>query len=235
MKKLRIFLYRYAYQAIATVLLVLTIIFFLLSTRINNLKDLLVNMSAGSLTALLTVFFIDLLREGYKETKWGQARVIANEDLFELANMLVSYTTIPFGYKVTNYRKSEKDLKQWGFTTLKHILGDIRKKNISDLFKRFDVKKWEHLEMNLLFIKPTITDYLRTYNEVLTSNLLAKLLKVRRSFNKFYYLFGLVNIGFIKERKPVDKVLVNGLAEDLDAYFDSVDELFTEIEKLNEK
>ncbi|KKT58107.1 MAG: hypothetical protein UW51_C0006G0194 [Candidatus Amesbacteria bacterium GW2011_GWA1_44_24] len=235
MREIKRFIYRNAYPVIFILLVVLAIIFYFFSFHLQNMRDYLVNLSAGSISALLTVFLIDLLRERNKEIKWGQAKTIATEDIVELSTMLVSYMTIPFGYKVTDYKQDNKDLKKWGFSILKQILNDIQKKDISNLFRQLSYDKWEHLELNLLFIKPTLTDYIQTYSEILAPDLLGKMLKVRRTFNKFYYLFGLANIGFIKDKKPLDKVLLNGLAEDLNTYFDSVNELFTEVDKLNEK
>lgn len=235
MRVIKRFIYRNAYLVIFVLLVVLAIIFYFFSFRLQNMRDYLVNLSAGSISALLTVFLIDLLRERNKEIKWGQAKAIATEDIVELSNMLVSYMTISFGYKVTDYKQDNKDLKKWGFSTLRQILNDIQKKDISNLFRQLSYDKWGHLELNLLFIKPALTDYIQTYSEILAPDLLGKMLKVRRNFNKFYYLFGLANTGFIKDKKPLDNVLLNGLAEDLNTYFDSVNELFTEVGKLNEK
>lgn len=210
-----------------------------------TIGDFWINLSASAIAVILTVFFIDFLLERHKEIKWKDGKTTAKEDTAELINMLISYIAAPLGFTVFNYkREGTEDLDQWSSQVIEHIFEDIQRRNLSQLLNGMTKDKWQHLELNLLFLKQGLSENIQLYGEILPPELFGKLLKVRRSFNKFYFSFGLISDLFTKDesewplnKKGVEqnrlirKTLLDGFTKDLKDYFSNLAELLLEFKK----
>jgi len=216
------------FRSLLSFLSLLTI--FLLWLGIKNviqLGDFWINLSAGTATLIGTLFIIDVILDRRRKLEFNEARNMAKDDLTQLANMMISYMASPFKLTVLNYErgKEDNDLEKWSTEVLGHILQDIKKQDKVKLLSRLNNDGWQHLQLDLMFIKPSLSENLLLYKELLPARILGKLLKLRRTFNNFYFYFGLLYEGFIRDNRSLPDNAVKGMADDLNKYFSVLEQL----------
>ena len=190
-----------------------------------QLGDFWINLAAGAATLIGTLFIIDVILDRRRKTELREAHDTAKVDIAQLTNMLISYMASPFKITVFNYERGTQNVEVWSNEVLGHILEDIKKRDKLKLLSSLNKDGWEHFQLNLLSIKPSLSETLTLYKELLPPEILGKVLKLRRSFNTFYYSFGLLYIGFITDNKAIPAHLLEGLANDLSVYFLDVEHL----------
>lgn len=224
--------------------LVLLIILFLLTSTLYLMdfllmKDLWVNLSAGFILLIATVFVIDVLLEKRKQAELKEALDVSEADLRELTNMLVSYPALALGFNTINFKEATNPERN-----IEAIAKDMVSQTIvivltpGNLYKSLlamDIKQWEHLEINLISIKSSLNEKVPIYQSLLTSSVLGKLLKTRKSFNTLYFTFGLFSQIFI--HKPVagkddlKGVFIKNLEQNFIQYYKDVANLIKLIER----
>ena len=217
----------YKFQGLLIVLLIMTITLLWLGLRnMIELGDFWINLSAGSATLIGTLFVIDVILDRRKKIEFSEAHDTAKSDLTQLANMMISYMAAPFRLTVFNYERGTRDLETWSTEVLGHILQDIKKRDKTKLLSGLNKDGWQHLQLDLMFIKPSLSENLLLYKELLPPHVLGKLLKLRRTFSDFYFYFGLLYEGFIRDGKSSPDSAVKGMADDLDQYFSDLEQLY---------
>lgn len=215
------------FRGLLAVLLTLTIILLWLGLRnVIGLGDFWINLSAGSATLIGTLFVIDVILTHRRKLEFSEAHDIAKGDLTQQANMMISYMSAPFKLTVFNYERGDKDLATWSAEVLSHIFQEIKKRNKEKLLSNLNWDGWQHLQLNLMLIKPSLSENLLLYKELLPPDVLGKLLKLRRTFNNFYFYFGLLYEGFIRGKKALPDNAIKGMADDLEQYFSDLEQLF---------
>ena len=215
------------FQGLLIVLLIVTILLLWLGLKnIIELGDFWINLSAGSATLIGTLFVIDVILDHRKKLEFSEAHDTAKSDLTQLANMMVSYMAAPFKITVFNYERGDKDVEAWSTEVLGLILQDIKNRDKAKLLSGLNKDGWQHLQLDLMFIKPSLSENLLLYKEFLPPHVLGKLLKLRRTFSDFYFYFGLLYEGFIRDGKPLPDSAVKGMADDLNQYFSDLEQLF---------
>lgn len=223
------------FRGLLTVLLTLTIMLLWLGLKnMVNLGDFWVNLSAGSATLIGTLFVIDVILDRRRRTELAEARNTTKGDLTQLANMMVSYISAPFKLTVFNYERGDKDVETWSTEILSHILQEIKKRDKEKLLSSLSWNGWQHLQLNLMFIKPSLSENLLLYKELLPPEVLGKLLRLRKTFNNFYFYFGLLYEGFIRNKKALPSNVTKGMADDLEQYFSDLEQLFNALKNWKE-
>lgn len=198
-------------------------------------KDLCINLSAGGITSLFTIFGIDFLIQRSNEAKWAEAKKTARSDMVYLTNMLASHFEIPLGFKITDYQVGNENLEENARKFIKGIIDEILRGDIQKLLQSMTTDRWEQLLLNLFLMRQSLTEASQLYIGILPPEILGKLLAVRRSFQGFYFSFGLVpelftkqqaewpsNKGGIENNKSIRTNLLHGLAKDLKQYFEQL-------------
>jgi len=96
-------------------------------------NDLFINLAAGGITTLLTLFGVDFLIQRSEKEKWQEAKNTAKSDMVYLTNMMTSNISIPLGYKPTDYEIDRDNLEESSRHLMKVILGDLLKKDTDQL------------------------------------------------------------------------------------------------------
>lgn len=219
------------FRSLIFLLFVSTIISLLLGIKnVLGLGDFWINLAAGVATLIGTLFIIDVILDRRRKTELREAHDTAKTDITQLSNMLISYMASPFKITVFNYERGTQDLEVWSDQVLSHILEDIKKRDKLKLLSSLNKDGWEHLQLDILSIKPSLSETLSLYKDLLPPEILGKMFKLRRSFNNFYYSFGLLYIGFITDNKAIPTHLLEGLANDLSKYFLDVEHLLNAIQ-----
>lgn len=219
------------FRLLLSVLFVATILLLWLGVKnVIQLGDFWINLAAGTATLVGTLFIIDVILDRRRKTELREAHDTAKTDITQLTNMLISYMASPFKITVFNYERGTQDVETWSDQVLSHILEDIKKRDKLKLLSSLNKDGWEHLQLDILSIKPSLSETLSLYKDLLPPEILGKMLKLRRSFNNFYYSFGLLYIGFITDNKAIPTHLLEGLANDLSEYFLDVEHLLNAIQ-----
>lgn len=214
------------FRLLLSALFVATILLLWLGVKnVIQLGDFWINLAAGTVTLVGTLFVIDVILDRRRKTELREAHGTAKVDIAQLTNMLISYMASPFKITVFDYERGTQNIEVWSNEVLGHILEDIKKRDKLKLLSSLNKDGWEHFQLNLLFIKPSLSETLALYKELLPPEILGKILKVRRSFNNFYYSFGLLYIGFITDNKAIPTHLLEGLENDLSEYFLDVEHM----------
>lgn len=216
------------FRGLLTVLFLVTIVLLLLGfSNTIKLGDFWINLSAGSATLIGTLFVIDVILDRRKKLEFSEAHDTAKSDLTQLANMMVSHMATPFKLTVFNYERGDKDVETWSTEVLGFILQDIKNRDKAKLLSGLNKEGWQHLQLNLMFIKQSLSENLLLYKEFLPPHVLGKLLKLRKTFNNLYFYFGLLYEGFIRDSRPLPDNAVKGVADDLNQYFSDLEQLFS--------
>ncbi len=214
------------FQGVLIVLLILTIILLWLGLKnVIQLGEFWINLSAGSATLIGTLFVIDVILDRRRKIELSEAHDTTKGDLTQLANMMVSYMAAPFKLTVFDYKRGDKDIKTWSEEVLNQILQDIKKQDKEKLLSSLDKGAWQHLQLNLMSIKPSLSENLLLYKELLPPEVLGKLLKLRKTFNSFYFFFGFAYEGFIRDGRRLPRDVIKGMADDLVQYFSDLEQL----------
>lgn len=226
------FILRNARLLILLLLSVLGVILYLASRSVNSpLSDLLINLCASSFMAIITIFGVDFLLGLHNRRKWREAEQVAKDDLIHLSDMMVTYIAIPLGFNPLDYSvKDKKVIEVNVFKAIDTLLDDLKNINLDKSFSLLPNDKWKHLEINLLFLRPSITEAITTYDDVLTPELFGKFLKVKKTFNDFYFQFGLINVGW-DDKSLVAEYLKAPLGDYLQKYLDATKQLRKELWK----
>lgn len=201
-------------------------------------SDLLINLAAGGISSLFTIFVIDWLIQENENRKWKDAKTTARSEMITLTNMLTSYISTPLGYKPTDYQINPKDVEASSRKVIKQIVEQLQSQNWKTLLDGLTIKKWEHLQINLLFIHPTINQSVQLYSQVLPPEVLGKLLIVRKDFHNLYNSFSLVpelftksqanwpeNKGGLENNKSIRQSLLESFSKELKDYFTHLSDL----------
>lgn len=213
-----------------------------------RIQDLWWNLCADALTVSATLLVIDFLLEKRRERDWREVEKSAQIDLNQLKNMLISYISNPFGENVVNYEpRTGETIKDKSEDCLEQILEKMEKIVLSRI-DYLNIKQWQHMELNLMFIKPAISDYLSVYQRNLPSNVLGKLLNVRRKFNSYHLSFGLLsdlltkeesqwpeNNGGVKQSRQIRATMLDDHKKYLLGYFRELKNLVKVIRKWETK
>ena len=207
-------------------------------------KDLFVNLSAGGLASLFTIFGIDLLIQRSNEAKWAEAKKTAQSDMIYLTNMLASHFEIPLGFKIIDYQVDDQNIEENARKILRSIIDEILKRDMQKLLEAMTTDTWGQLLLNLFLMRQSLTEASQLYISILPPEILGKLLAVRRSFQNFYFSFGLVpelftkqqsewpsNKGGVENNKSIRASLLNGFTKDLKQYFGQLKLLMTLIDE----
>ncbi len=233
---------------IALALIVVAGFFYILSTIFCSLNALLVNLSAGCVTALIVIIVVERLRKKENELKFAEINKISKSDIGLQANMLISYMASPLGFSIYNYSNDEA-----GYTpelirkNSRLMLEDILKNDLNVVTEKMSVTDWRHFAQNLTMIKYSLTENIRVYGNVLPPEILGKILAVRKAFNNLNdFSFAVFMDLFVQEEKDWrpnkfgndrNKKLRAGqlprIDEDLKKYFSEVKEFFELLDTLN--
>lgn len=205
--------------------------------------DLFINITASFIIIIFTIFMIDWLFEEQKEKKLKDAHNIAKEDMSLLVNMLVSYVGTPLVGSIISDLDPEKGIKDQADILIKDLLSKILSINLREKLKTLTTSDWEHLQINMIFIKSDLTEKTSLYSDLLPPEILGKLLKVRRIFMSFYSLFGLLpelftkdkdnwppNKGGMQNSEAIRLVLLEQFTSYLKSYFYATKELINILE-----
>jgi hypothetical protein len=211
-------------------------------------SDLFLNLSAGGVSSLFTIFVIDKLIKDNENKKWKDAWDTSKSELIVLSNMLASYVSAPLGYKTTSYDIDPQEIEKSSREAVKLIVNEINNADMDALVTKMSAKSWEHLQINLTFIFYSLNQSVQIYSQIIPPEVLGKLLKTRKDFFSFYNSFGLLpelftkpqskwpeNKGGIKNNLSIRKNLLLSFANSLSNYYKSLDELIAIIDEWKSK
>ena len=232
---------------IITILLVIFIVAsWYFSLKVNEpFKSLLINLTAGFIGSIITIWGIEFLRRKQFKARWDEAKKTAKQDIVELKNMLVSYISNPLGFVVDLYTKDDQDVKQWSEDAIKSMVVDIDRQDLGKILNRLSIEQWRHFKLNLPFIRSSLFEKLQLYNEVLPPEVFGQLLKIKKDCDNFYFAFGLVpelftenesnwppNKGGLKNNRLIRNTLIKTLSGELKIYFKDIATLINLLEKI---
>lgn len=170
---------------------ILSIVFFVLAICYakDTLSGIWINLTAGSLTVVLTVMGVDYLREKNEKAKWTDANNAAKDDLEVLSNMLITYMSVHLGISVTKYNIDRSNYKESISKILNIIIGDLLQRKLEDDLFAMSTSGWKEFELSLIFIRQSLVDNIKIYNGTIPPVILGKLLIVRKSFNNLYNIY----------------------------------------------
>jgi len=188
----------------------------------NKWSNIFGNLFASFIIIIFTVFIIDQLLEKQRLAKFINAHNIAKKDLEMLGNMLISYMSAPFGFNIFQYNCDDN-------VAIDTILDQMLKMNFEKKLNDLSKDGWEHLMINLVFIKDNLHSKISLYSDILPAEILGKLLIVNSSFSSLNSLFGLYIVG----TKKIDhrQLLIKNLATDLENYFSTVKDFLISLNK----
>lgn len=239
------FLWRRIETAI-TLLLIFLVFVCLLSSFlfVGVLQSLLINLSAGFVISLFTIWGVDYLRKRRDRVLWFTAEKVTIADLYILSNMLVSYVSGPLGKTVLDYKEEGNDLVKSGRIALKKIIEDLTASDLIEILEKRSTSEWSRLQLELIGIKSSINEYIQIYQRIIPPELFGTLLKTRRDFNSLYTTFGLIpelftkiekewplNAGGVENNRLIRKMLINSLGKDLKSYLLSVKEFINMLDE----
>jgi len=208
-------------------------------------KSLFINLTAGLIGSVITIWGIEFLHKKQLETKWNEARKVAKDDILQLKNMLVSYISNPMGYNISKYIKDNKNLEEWSGKAIKDIAIDMSNKNLKDILNNLNINQWRQLKMNLPHIRNNLLEKLEIYNSVLPPEILGQILKIKQHFDNFYNIFNLVpelftenetnwprNDGGVEKNKSTREAFIVAFSRDLEVYFKEINTLISLLEEV---
>ncbi len=197
----------------------------------NKFGDFFINLSASFVIIIFTIFIVDKLLKEREIRKYKEAYNIAKDDLLSLRNMLISHMSEPLGFVV-----GSGGVKNATNELLK-ILKKVSEIDLEEKLKGMTIKDWEHLQINLPFIRMSLSYKINLYSNLIPIDVLGKLLAVNKEFESFYMMFGFLPGLFVKEQKywPIKKgrlengkiirgQIINKMSQDLKNYYCAVDE-----------
>ena len=232
---------------IAIFLIGLAILFYIFSTVFCNLNALLVNLSAGCVTALIVVAVVERLRKSENEQKFAEIRKISKSDIGLQANMLISHMATPLGFSIYNYDNGTTHTPESIRKSSQLMLDDILKSDLNEILKKMSVADWRHLMQNLIILKYSLTENIRVYGNVLPPEVLGKILAVRKAFNSLNdFSFAVFMDLFVQEEKDwrpnkfgadrnrqIRASQLPLIARDVKNYFSEVKQLSELLDRLN--
>ncbi|MDP2683742.1 MAG: hypothetical protein Q8P20_01670 [bacterium] len=194
---------------ITVLLLLFAVILWYISFKISEpQKSLLINLVAGLIGSIVTIWGIEYFRKKQSEIRWGQTKNIAKKDIITLKNMLVSYISGPLGVTVMKYYKgSESNSVQWASETINKIANDIVKNDISSIINQLEITRWRSLKGNLISIRSSLLEKLYLYAEILPPEIFGQLLKIKNNLEKLSDPFSIFPELFIEDENnwPINK------------------------------
>jgi len=229
---------------ITALLLVLAYILWYFSGRVSILyQGLLVNLCAGTVGSVITIWGIEFLRKRQAKTFLTEARGVTKIHMTRLMNMLVSHIASPLGISVMQYELDRENLGS--NAVIKHIANDLKQKNIQEILRKMSVENWKNLALNLPVIRAELSDTFLLYKDVLPVVVIGKLLNVKMAFDNFYKLFGGFHDLFVNEEsgwprnesgieknREVRELLMKNFANELKEYFIKISVLFNLLDKI---
>lgn len=234
------------FKVLLTILVILTIFFLYLGVKnVIGLTDFWINLSAGFLTLIGTLFVVDVLLERQKKIKWQEAHNIAKLDLQLLSNMLVSHLCSPLGVNIFSIPSLLRSTIDWDKEDVIaqiqklncELLSEVKSNKPQQLLNNMRPENWRNLHLNLILLKSILIETIGLYKEILPPEILGKLLSVNNKFSSFYKMFSLVPDLFTQEENnwPPNKLgqeQNRKIRVDLMKSFEcDLDSLFREIEK----
>lgn len=191
------------YFSVLIILVLFVLVFYVLWWfKVWGLQDLWVNLVAGWITLIGTMFLIDHLLEQRKQAEWKEASSVTQEDLIKLSNMLISYISSPLGLSVLNYKDFSSAVSaEEGEKILLHIVEDLLLMDLNKKLLQLRNENWRSFHSALIYINKELYDSVVVHNTVLTPTVLGKLLRVRKSFNDLFSFFVLIPDLLVNEEK----------------------------------
>jgi len=221
---------------ITILLIILVVIFWCLTSRLNEpYKGLFINLTAGMIGSIVTIWGIEFLRRQKFEKQWSVAKKVAKTDIKKLINVLTSYISGPLGVTVDSYKDEKKSLEEWSNEAIKKIVADFTQRNLNEILNGLSVEQWKNLKIDLPFIYLSLSEKCTLYREVLPPEVFGQLLKIKNNFDDFYLSFGLLpelftenetnwptNRGGLENNKAIRIVLIKNFSNNLKIYFDDI-------------
>lgn len=216
---------------ILVTLSILTLVLFFFNTFC--LGDLWINLSAGFITLIFTIFIIDVLLENRRRQELKEADSVFMIEIWEMIRKMTVYILIPIDNEIKNKFIGLNEGKHK--STLKGIVQEmIGTQFIDDNLHKLSIQKWEHLEINLIDIRLSMDEVIKIYQPLLPIYLIGKIYGLRKKYIEFYNHFALFSQTFIHDPIKDDElknIFINELSNKLQSYYEALFELIKSLEK----
>ena len=181
----------------------------------GRVGDFLINISAGIITIVGTLFVVDILIEKRKKEESKEIFYNAKEELIYLTRVLIGFIegALRFEDSLDMSREISSKLKETElekFENLDFTLIKIKyfKKSIKKVLIKAEKEEWERLIENLEGLRPRILECISLYEKILPGNIFGNLLSVKRLYDD---LSSFINIS--KPLLVTDKKIIITLRE----------------------
>ncbi len=193
---MRMFFWRRINYIITILLLALSAYLLFISPNHNDpIKGFLINISAGFVTALITILGIDGLRRRRLEIEKEKSKKVAQEDLRRLSNMCMSHilssleiiTSKEMEGKFSNNPINEK----WSGTIGRELISNGLKRDLQLLVSKITPDKLRELKASFNTVRTELNEDLSIYGVLLPENIYGELLNLKRSLKNLMLNFQL--------------------------------------------
>ncbi|HVE80639.1 MAG TPA: hypothetical protein VNA68_00645 [Candidatus Dormibacteraeota bacterium] len=203
-------------------------------------SDMTLNLSAGAFSSLLTVFFIEVLKDRKDKLSLREGMESALEDMKRLRNTLIIWVSSPLGFDITQYKIDTDRQEESTKAAQEAILSNLIAIDLGQAMTKLPPDKWDSLIKNIEELRKSANENLQYYSSVMPKTVYAKMLKVRRALteleknvNLFPFLLNSPEKDWSQDNvenwRSLRGYVVERAARDMLFYLQSVQELHKEV------